>query len=138
MARPRKPTALLELTGAFKHDPQRRRPDEPKPDGPLGPPPAAFGDDLELKSIWEELAEIVPANVLTSADRWLVELTCRVMMQIRSGETVAAKEGVLLNCLSRMGLTPADRSRITLEPKGKSTFDDLAALARETENIRTQ
>jgi hypothetical protein len=38
MGRPRKPTAALELSGAFKRNPQRRRDraDEPEVEGPVG------------------------------------------------------------------------------------------------------
>ena len=29
MGRPRKPTSILELNGAFRHDPNRARPNQP-------------------------------------------------------------------------------------------------------------
>jgi hypothetical protein len=56
MARPRKPTAALELKGAFKKDPQRKaeRKDEPKPSGAVGHAPAFFVVDEKL--IWDDLA----------------------------------------------------------------------------------
>jgi phage terminase small subunit len=129
MARPRKPTAVLELTGAFKKDPQRRRENEPKPSGPLGEEPLHF--DEELKAIWRELVVMVPAGVLTISDRWLVELACRTMQQVRKGTALAAERNLLLSCLSRMGLTPADRSKIAV-PKEKEQIDELAQLAAES------
>src|SRR4051812_5446681 len=75
MARHRLPTELLERSGAFDHDPQRReaRSDEPLPSGPLGDPPEYFS--AAQKAIWHELAEQVPEGVLTIADRILVEIT---------------------------------------------------------------
>lgn len=128
MARPRKPTAVLELTGAFQKDPQRKRPNEPKPTGSLGEPPVDF--DEYLKALWQDLVRMVPAGVLTNADRWLVELACRTMRQVKKGEALAAEKNLLLSCLSRMGLTPADRSKIAAQPQ-KEELDDLAQLARE-------
>lgn len=128
MARPRKPTAVLELTGAFKKDPQRKRDAEPKPSGPLGEEPLHFDEDL--KAIWRELAAMVPARVLTISDRWLVELACRTMQQVRKGTALAAERNLLLSCLSRMGLTPADRAKIAV-PQEKEELDELAKLASE-------
>lgn len=133
MARPRKPTAVLELTGAFKKDPQRKRPNEPKPSGSLGEPPADF--DRDLKANWRELACMVPAGVLTNADRWLVELACRTMQHVRKDIALASERNLLLSCLSRMGLTPADRSRIAV-PQEKQQLDDLAALAAECRVVK--
>ena len=133
MARPRKPTAVLELTGAFKKDPQRRRKNEPKPGGPIGEPPPGF--NAELKVIWRELVTAVPAGVLTISDRWLVELACRTMHDVRRGAALASERNLLLSCLSRMGLTPADRSRIAV-PKEKEEIDELAQLAAEARVTR--
>jgi phage terminase small subunit len=128
MARPRKPTAVLELTGAFKKDPQRKRENEPQPNGPLGEEPLHF--DEELAAIWRELVAMVPARVLALSDRWLVELACRTMQQVRKGTALAAERNLLLSCLSRMGLTPADRSKIAV-PQEKEELDELAKLAAE-------
>ena len=133
MARPRKPTAVLELTGAFQKDPQRKRPHEPKPTGSLGEPPVDF--DEVLKALWQDLARMVPAGVLTNADRWLVELTCRTRQQVRKGTALAAERNLLLSCLSRMGLTPANRSKIAV-PQEKQELDELAALALEGRAVR--
>lgn len=127
MGRPRKPTAVLELTGAFEKDPQRRRPNEPKPTGPLGDPPVDFDDDL--RALWDDLVRIVPARVLTLADRWFVELTVRTMRDVKKGCALAADRNLLLSCLSRMGLSPADRSKIAV-PKEKE-LDEFAKLANE-------
>ena len=139
MARPRTPTAVLELTGAFQKDPQRRecREGEPAANGPLGDPPAGFAADRELLEIWDELVSLVPANVLARADRWTVELACRMMRLLRKGGFKAAELNILLSCLSRMGLTPADRSKVSI-PKPSEEIDELAALAAEGKAGRLQ
>lgn len=134
MGRPRTPTAVLELTGAFKKDPQRRaaRTNEPAPEGDLGPPPKHFNADLA--AVWKELAATCPAGVLTSADRWLVELACSLMLNFRRSKgLVTGKElSQLVTCLSRMGMTPADRSRVGVKQKDKavSEFERLALETR--------
>ena len=133
MGRPRKPTAVLELTGAFQKDPQRRRDHEPKPQGPIGDPPADFDDVLMV--LWRELLGMVPAGVLAVADRWLLELTCRTMRQVKQGYALAAEKNLLLSCLSRMGLTPADRSRIAV-PQEKPEIDELGKLAAECRAVK--
>ena len=127
MGRPRKPTALLEIGGAFKKNPQRKRPNEPKSGSPLGPPPIGF--DQELKKIWLEITEMVPPNVLSIADRWLVEIACRAMRNIRHDKALASEKNLLVSCLSRMGLTPADRSKIAIPEKETRPDDEIAELA---------
>jgi len=119
MPRPRKPTEILELNAAFRHDPKRgrERAHEPKPNGPLGEPPKHLS--AGAKAAWVELQQIVPAKVLTSADRWLVEFCCKIMADLRKHGRASRRNpnGVpgcdsaqLLQGLSKMGLSPSDRS----------------------------
>lgn len=142
MARPRTPTAKLELTGAFKRNPSRgrARANEPKPNTPLGQPPSEFNDSE--KAIWFELKRIAPDKVLTGADRWLVEVCCKIMARLRS-EGIGGRYGVtvgevsqLMQGLSRMGLTPADRSRISIprEPAEDNPFAEIAEDNRDSVN----
>lgn len=123
MGRPRKPTAELELTGAFKKNPQRSRPNEPKPSGPLGNPPARLS--AGEKKAWFELAEIIPPNVLANSDRWAVEIACRIMARIWE-DGIGGKHGVsvgelaqLNQLVGRMGMTPADRSKVGVTKGGE-------------------
>jgi hypothetical protein len=135
MARPRKPTAVLELTGAFKHDPKRNsaRQNEPAPNGPIGDVPLHF--DKKLTALWYELIATAPAGVLTRADRWTVEVACRMMRMVRDGMFGAAEVNVLMRCLARMGLTPADRSHVAV-PKQAEAQDEFSALAAEGKVLR--
>ena len=130
MARPRKPTAVLELTGAFKKDPQRRkaRSGEPKPKGEIGLPPAYF--DAELTAIWYELVDMIPKGVLTSADRIMVELTTTLVMGLRTHNCERGDKALLKSCLASLGMSPAERSKISV-PKQAEEQDDIAALAAE-------
>lgn len=112
MARPRKPTAALELAGAFKHDPSRKqaRANEPRVTDPVGDPPGSLVDDAV--PIWEELASV--GHWLTRADRLMLELVCDKMAHFRrgGGEWEAKDFSALINALNKLGFGPAERSKI--------------------------
>ena len=86
MARPRKPTAVLELTGAFRKDPQRRR-NEPgySPGVPDQPP----GMSEAARKIWDSLVdELVGSGVLRTIDAWAFADLCEdqaMLNEMRAG-----------------------------------------------------
>ena len=143
MGRPRTPTKIHELSGAFLKDPQRRadRAGEPVDARPLGDPPDYF--DEKMVAAWLDVVEMAPAGVLAAADRGLVESAARMLEEIRQLETdVVTKDGqvvtirkpvaaselnAFLRCLTEMGLTPAARSKVKLPgtAAAKSGFDAL-------------
>ena len=128
MPRSRTPTSTLENRGAFLHNPQRRedRAEEPIPTGELGEPPV--GLTPYQANIWRELAAIIPPGVAADCDRWLVELAVKLMAKVRRGVARCSEVSQLLTCLSRMGMTPADRSRVKSMVKAdaeKSTWDEI-------------
>lgn len=116
MPTPKKPTNLLVLSGSVAHDPKRyaNRTTEPKPTGVLGPAPKHF--DAAHKLIWKEVIKSVPPGVLTNSDRIVVELTCRLTYKMRFGELTSSNAAQLVSCLSRLAMTPADRSRVNVTP----------------------
>ncbi|MDP9267275.1 MAG: P27 family phage terminase small subunit [Acidobacteriota bacterium] len=137
MGRPRKPTEILELNGAFKKDPQRRkgRENEPRPTGPLGDPPESF--EKEEKAMWFEISAQIPAGVATNADRISFELMCKIASKVRE-EGIGGRHGAsvgevaqLNNLLGSFGLKPADRSKISVpkRPEEESIFTKLAKSA---------
>ena len=81
MSRPRTPTALLELRGSFKHDPQRNRvrQNEPLVTTPLPEPPAYL--TAETTAAWSEMKSW--GYWLTSADKFLVEIAATLMARYR-------------------------------------------------------
>lgn len=138
MARPRKPTALLELNGAFKKNPARAlsRSNEPRPEDPLGPPPAEWVErsqhsqkHIEMLRIWDELTAQAAFGVLTSADRFHVEATVRLMYKIRFEKPTSGDYSQLNKCLGQMGLNPADRSRVSSAKKQEDTASEWARVA---------
>lgn len=120
MARPRKPTAALELNGAFKKNKGRTRVD-PRTTGPLGPPPSDFSP--AEKDRWREIARIAPEGVLANAERGVVELCCKLWAVLRK-DGVGGRYGLntgqgalLLQCFSKLGMTPSDRAKVAVSPE---------------------
>ena len=68
MTRPRTPTQILQTRGSFLRHPERKRAreGEPKPDAPLGDPPAEL--DREHKSVWRKVAAKIPPGVASNCD----------------------------------------------------------------------
>lgn len=120
--RPRKPTKLLELSGAFKHDPARAldRAEEPQPDGPIGDPPRLMS--ARAKKIWIEYVPVAPPGVLFTSDRNAFEQFCELYARARSKRfLVDNKELMRLEAMyARFGMTPADRTRIKVAPTDKA------------------
>lgn len=120
---------LLELRGTFDHNPKRRRPIGPKSPEGVGEPPACL---TETEAVcWREAVGNAPAGVLTSADRWLVEIAARLMARLRS-EGLAGLRTVelaaLTGALGKLGWTPADRSRVSTAAEPTSDDNPWAKL----------
>ena len=81
MARPREPTELLILTGGYRPDRHARRRSAPKSERPIGEPPGHLAPDEA--AAWREFCRDAPAGVLTSGDRWAVELVARLVAKGR-------------------------------------------------------
>jgi hypothetical protein len=112
MPKPRKPTALLELTGAFKGKPGRRRARDGEPI-----PKAALTARAEKLSklegaCWDRIIKLAPAGVLKDADEIVVELTARLWARLKRGQATAADATQLRCCLQQLGMTPASRSNV--------------------------
>lgn len=119
MAAHRKPTRLLELEGSLTKHRSRyaARANEPQPEGQLGPAPSYLSD--KEKKVWREFRRI--AFWLTDADRSLTEIACRLTAKTRSNEPMKASEySMLLACLSKLGMTPTERSKIQAPPPKKN------------------
>jgi hypothetical protein len=147
--RPRKPTAAHELSGSFEKHPERKaeRANEPKPEGPLGAPPPCFEEGTStgsrLIAIWHELVAQVPPGVLTSADRFHVELAVRLTHRIRTSNAKAGDYSRLDILLGKMGMNPADRAKVNVVPtgvpnavSGQGSKNEFQVLAQETAGVR--
>lgn len=125
MARPRTPTTVLKLRGAFKEHPKREkdRAGEPEVLEPLGLPPENLNEAQAAR--WREIAGW--CAWLTVADRPMVELVARLWQAVRDGDAGAPELKTLVTCLSHLGMTPADRSKVKVptKPKAKNQFGAL-------------
>lgn len=137
MPMPRKSFAALSLSGALKRNPGRYvgRLKEPKPPRALGDPPNHL--NKAERAAWRELARMVPVGVLMCSDRWLVELCCVTMAQIRKGgrDSVSKTEfSLLMQGLSKMGLSPSDRSKIELHQSQKAGTHSQTSMTKWNAN----
>ena len=126
MGRAPQPTALHEAKGSFEKNPQRRRNGEPKPKAGIGPAPKHL--DEHEREVWDELIDMALPGVLGDVDRVLVELTARLVAKMRRepDSFTGTDKGHLISCLSRMGMTPSDRTKLAVS-KGDDGqgWDDL-------------
>jgi phage terminase small subunit len=110
----RKSADQLRLEGGWRADRHADRDRAPAGVGKLGAPPKHLSPDA--KRAWREIAKAAPW--CTGSDGPLVEVTARLLAELRGPEPmVTSRIGALISALSRLGLSPADRSRITEEPK---------------------
>jgi hypothetical protein len=127
MGRPRTPSAVLKLRGAFRKNPQRAREDV-QVSGDIGEAPVHLSE--AQRQVWGEIVSDVPLGVLSNADRIAVEVTAVLLCEFRQNpaEFTAAKYARLQALLGHMGMTPADRSRLGLSAKEaveSSPWDEL-------------
>lgn len=139
--RSRKPTARHELEGTRPNASNRDRSNEPKDLPPLGDWPEhwhALDPELraQLVDIWHEVANRVPSGVLTDADRFALELVVGLLWQWRHnspargvpargfGGLSAADTGTLKTMLGLLGMTPADRSKVSASVGEGDKTDD--------------
>ena len=118
MARPATATAILELRGAFRKDPQRARPHEPEVTAPFVlDPPAHLS--AEAAACWREIAGIAPAGVLTAADVVVVEMLADLLAEYRCAPSAMAssKLGHMRQMLRSLGLDPSGRASLVVPKK---------------------
>ena len=122
---------LLKLSGGLKAHPGRyadRKDAVACPDGIGDPPPHL---SIARKNLWKEVVAQLPEGHLQSADRFLLEIVTGLMAKQRNRRTLITKGEIslLLNALSKLGLTPVDRQRVIIPVKPKaniySAWDDL-------------
>ena len=127
MARNPKPNHLKLLNGSAKQHPERHREDHliPEPENGIGSAPKHL--DPEVQVIWDEVVELIPKGVAGDSDRLSLELLCRVLFEIRTTEKfIASHYQQFISLASRFGLTPADRQRVKVPEKPKTSgFDDV-------------
>jgi hypothetical protein len=119
MAKPRTPRAKARVEGRDTINPGRYRRNEPTADA-LGSAPAWL-NEAQAKA-WHEFESELPW--LNRSHRCLVEIASILRARLASGEEIGTKALSLLRlCLSSMGATPVDASKIAWKPEEEP--DDL-------------
>jgi hypothetical protein len=115
MPAPRKPSNILELNGAFKRNPNRRRNGVKPPAGVVGDPPEHF--DEHQRTAWADIVRDVPPGVLKASDRPSVELLAVLVAEFRQAPYafVAAKHSATLKLLQQFAMTPSSRENFSLK-----------------------
>ena len=108
------PTPILALRGAFETHPERlrARANEPKPNGAIGAAPRWMS--AAQRACYKELCAKAHRGVLCRADEFVVSMAAILLEQMRRDpEMSAARLTRLQSLLSSLGMSPADRSRIS-------------------------
>lgn len=126
MPKPRTPSNVLEARGAFAHNPDRKREDFDS--GAFSKMAPAYFDEGQ-RAVWDEMVGLLPDSVLQSTDRMAVELTSRLVARFRSigdADVSMAQVAQIRTALASLGMTPADRSRVS--SKKAPTVNPFLAL----------
>jgi hypothetical protein len=132
MARPRTPSNILELRGAFKVHPERARKDS-EGAGPFNAEPPS---ELPAEAVraWKVLADRVPKIALTSSDEIALAQAARTLAGIwlldaqggAANPLFAKLSAELRQWLIQLGMTPQARTKIPQSPEksGGNAFAD--------------
>ncbi|MCP4139077.1 MAG: P27 family phage terminase small subunit [Chloroflexi bacterium] len=124
MSRPRTPSKILELKGAFKTNPERARKNEPVPNAAFPKSPPKHLTAIEKKT-WIEIVKHVPAGVLSDADVFQVEALSRLLALFRETEAPPMTMYQRLEAaLGKLGLNPSSRAGLSVEKPVKNKYAD--------------
>lgn len=140
MPQPRKPSAVLEASGAFSKNPKRAaaRSGEPRPIALLESVPSHLKP--AAAACFREILEQAHAGVVSVADSVALEVTAELLAEFRSAPAAfsAAKLTRLMASLSLFGLTPADRSRVAALPRVQPEAEVESVASRYFTHSRRQ
>jgi hypothetical protein len=113
----RKSLAELQLSGTYQRN--KKKYDErlnlvPLIQLPIGGAPRHL-QAIE-RAVWAEIVKNAPVGLLGRPDRIILEVAARLIPRMRTGDLKPSELGVLLNVLNRLGMNPAARQKLNLEP----------------------
>lgn len=115
----KKPTKVLEASGAFRKNPQRKRGADVEVTDPIGNAP----DHLtpEQLQAWKDIVSRAPDGVLTRADGIAVEMAACLNAEMMADfdSFTAAKLARLQALLTSFGMTPTSRAGLGISPTKK-------------------
>jgi len=144
MPRPRKPTKLLELNGAYKKNPARARERENEPQGRpgVGDPPADFLNESSPSSrakleIWFRFLAEAPEGCITGSDRTLLANACRLQAELERpyAKVTPAMHSEMRRYLADLGMSAPGRAQRggsgSKPEKGEAAGGEWAEIAAE-------
>jgi phage terminase small subunit len=117
------PTEILDARGSFLKHPERRRPNEPQETRLLGNAPRCL--TAEQKKLWGEISHNLPPGVGKVSDRHAFEMLVRLMAKERADSINNNERGQLIKLLGSFGMTPADRSKISIDSTPLDEFQQF-------------
>ena len=121
MGRNKTPTSMLDAKGTFLSHPDRKRPNEPSTDRPIGTAPKTM--TAEQKEVWKELVKQSCPGVLKVSDRLMFAVLVKLATKFYSNVSMAAVETAqLITLSSKFAMNPADRSRVQVEKPKESAL----------------
>jgi phage terminase small subunit len=122
MSRLPTPTAILDAKGSYIHNPQLRRPDEPKIGKSIGPPPKWLAENEKV--VWRDLVKQCAPGVLTYSDRNAFEMLVVLTASFRERSLEKTSDmTIMINLCAHFGMTPSSRSKIVVPAAPKSKLD---------------
>lgn len=125
MPRKRKPSNLLEFTGAFAKNPQRlaERANEASDERELGEPPD--GLDSAVTQAWHDIVDTSVPGVLKRRDRLAVEMAARAICAARLSPMCIVQARL---ALAELGMTPASASKVVKTNDAKTKIETAASV----------
>ena len=117
MSRQRVPAKILELRGAFKAHPERRRQDA-EGAGAFDPQPPAHLPAAVVPA-WQYIVARLPKVAVYESDAVTVEMAARLLAQCWLSPDVGALRE-LRQWLSALGMSPQSRTKIPPAPRSAS------------------
>ena len=115
MARHARPIELAILKGETKRRPGRYSKIVPKSDLPCGDPHE--GMSKEAQACWFEISSKTIPGTLTFADSIMLEIAANLLAEYKQApnDFMIGKYTHLIGILARLGMSPADRTKIGIE-----------------------
>ena len=129
MGRPRTPTNVLQLKGAFAKNPARgrERENEMEAVGAVGDPPDWLEESAQVA--WRELVAMVPDGCLGRSDAAHLAVVSKLYALVKvtpAGDIPPSVLQPLLAGLGSMGMNPSERSKVKIgKGPAKNAFADL-------------
>jgi len=117
MPTPKKTLAQLQLSGTYQQNKKRYEHLTNQVvtiQLPVGRPPAHLA--AAEKAVWAELVRVAHPGFLTRSDRLILEIAAKLIVRMRTSDAKTSELNALMTVLAKMGMTPAARLKMNLQP----------------------